>query len=53
VGGDLKNQAAATEVLDLEGIEDWMQVTSLELNIDNSTNDSLDMANSSLRLGRV
>ena len=53
MGSDLKNKAAATEVLDLKGIENWRQIISLELNVDNSTDDSLDMANSSLRLGRV
>jgi hypothetical protein len=53
MGSNLKNKAAATEVLDLEGIENWRQVISLELNVDNSTNNSFDMANSNLGLGRV
>jgi len=48
VGSDLKNKATATEVLDLEGIENWRQVISLKLNVDNSTDDSLDMADRNL-----
>jgi hypothetical protein len=53
VGSDFKNKATTREVLDLEGIENWREVIRLELDVDNGTNDSLDMANGNLRLGRV
>jgi hypothetical protein len=48
VGSDFKDEAAATEVLDFKGIENWRQVISLELNIDDSTNDRFDLADNSL-----
>jgi hypothetical protein len=34
--------------LDFKGIENWRQVISLELNIDDSTNDRFDLADNSL-----
>jgi hypothetical protein len=48
MGSDLENKATTLEILDLESIENWGKVVSLKLDVDNSTNDSLDMARSSL-----
>ena len=48
MGSHLKNKATATEVFDFECIENRRQVIAFELNVDNGTNDSLDMANSNL-----
>src|SRR6266404_1453980 len=48
MGSDLENKATTAEILDLESIENWGKVVSLKLNVNNGTNDSLDMANNSL-----
>jgi hypothetical protein len=48
VGGDFKDEAAAMVVLDFEGIKNWRQVIGFKLDIDDSTNNCLDMTNSSL-----
>ena len=53
MGGDLKNKATTAEAFDLECIENRRQVVTLELNVDNGTNDGLDMTDSSLCLSRV
>lgn len=38
VGGDLKDEATAMEVLDLKGVEDGREVVGVELNVDDGTN---------------
>jgi len=53
MGSDLENKATAMEVYDLKCIENGGQVITLKLNVDNSTNDRLDMANRSLCLSSV
>jgi hypothetical protein len=47
VRGDFKDEAAATVVLDFEGIKNWRQVIGFKLDIDDSTNNCLDMTNNS------
>ena len=53
VRGDLKDEATAVKVLDLERVQDGRKVVSLELDVDDGTNDSLDRTNDRLGLGRV
>ena len=53
VGSDLKDKATATKTFNLECIENWRQVVALELNVNNSTNDSLDVTDSGLCFSRV
>ena len=53
VSGDLEDETTAVEVLDLEGVENGGKVVSLELDIDDGTNDSLDLTDGSLCLCRV
>jgi hypothetical protein len=53
VGSDLKDEATATEVLDFKGIKDRRQGISLKLDVDDSTDNRLDVTNNSLRLCRV
>jgi len=48
MGSDLENKATTAEILDLQSVENWGKVVSLKLNVNNGTNDSLDMANNSL-----
>jgi len=47
MSSDLKDETAATEVLDFESIENRWQVLCLELNIYDSTDDGLDVTTSS------
>ena len=53
VSRDLEDETAAMEVLDLERVENGREVLRLELNIDDGTNDSLDLADGGLGLSRV
>lgn len=51
--GNLEDEAAALEVLDLEGVQDRREVLVLELDVDDGTNDSLDGAEVALGLSGV
>jgi hypothetical protein len=53
MGGNLEHKAATLEVLNLESIEDGWEILSVELNINDRTNDGLDGANISLSFGRI
>ena len=53
VSGDLEDETSAVVVLDLERIENGREVLSLELDVDDGTNDGLDSADVGLGLGRV
>lgn len=41
MGGDLKNETTTAEILDLEGVQDRREVVSVELDVDDGTNDGL------------
>jgi hypothetical protein len=53
VGGDLENETATGEVLDLQGIQDRGQALTVKLNIDDGTNDGLDGARGGGCLSRI
>ena len=53
VRGNLEDETATGEVLHLQGIENWGEVLSLKLNVDDGTNDSLDRADSVFGLSSV
>ena len=53
MGSDLQNKTTTLEVNDLERVENGREVLSLELDIDDGTNDGLDRANVGLGLSRV
>jgi len=42
VGGDFEDETATVEVLDFEGVKDWGKGFSVELDVDNGTDDGLD-----------
>ena len=53
VGSDLEDETTTVEVNDLERVENGRKSLSLELNIDDSTNDGLYVAGRASRLSRV
>jgi hypothetical protein len=53
VGGDFKDETATVEVLDFEGVKDWGKVFSVELDVDNGTDDGLDGTYVALSLGGI
>lgn len=53
VSGDLEDETTAVEVLDLESVQDGRESISLELHVNDSTDDCLDLADGSLCLSRV
>ena len=53
MGRDLENEAAAGEVLDLEGVQDGREVVRVKLDVDDGTNDGLDGADIALGLSSV
>lgn len=53
VSSDLEDETTTVEVDDLERVEDGGEVFSLELHVDDGTNDRLYVAGRCLRLGRV
>lgn len=53
VRSNLEDEAATGEVLDLESVQNRRKVLTVELDIDDGTNDGFDGANGALGLGRV
>ena len=53
VGSDLEDETTTVEVNDLERVENGRKSLSLELNIDDGTNDGLYVAGCASRLSRV
>jgi hypothetical protein len=51
--GDLEDQPAASEVLNLEGVQNGGQVLRFELHVDDRTDDGLDGTDLRLRFGRI
>ena len=52
VSSDLEDETTTVEVLDLEGVQDGREILGLELHVNDSTNDGLDVSES-LCLGRI
>ena len=53
VSGDLEDETTTVEVLDLESVENGGKVLSLELHVNNGTDDGLYVADGARRLGRI
>jgi hypothetical protein len=53
VRGNLEDETTTVEVLDLEGVENGREVIGVELDVDNGTNDCLDLASDALGLGGI
>lgn len=53
MGGNLEDETAAREVLDLQGIENGGEVVSVKLDVNDGTNDGLHGADRKLGVGRI
>ena len=53
MGSDLEDETTTVEVDDLERVEDGREVFTLELDVDDGTDDGLYVASGASRLSRV
>jgi hypothetical protein len=53
MGGNLEDETATLEALNLQSVENWWEVIGLELNVDDGTNHGFDGANILLGLSRI
>jgi hypothetical protein len=53
VSGDFEDKTTTVEILNLESVEDGRKILSVELNIDDSTNNGLNRAYLALCLGSI